>query len=94
MERAILRKLEEWVTAPDRKPLVLQGARQVGKTWAAMELGRRRFEEVAYIDFMIDEDMKAVFEGSLDPKVVTGNLILTAVLDEVWICMKMFRDCS
>ena len=43
MERAILRKLEEWVTAPDRKPLVLQGARQVGKTWAAMELGRRRF---------------------------------------------------
>ena len=97
MERAILRKLEEWVTAPDRKPLVLQGARQVGKTWAAMELGRRRFEEVAYIDFMIDEDMKAVFEGSLDPNRLlnaisirtgrdAGSPRVLVVLDEIQEC--------
>lgn len=67
MHRDVMEKLIGWKSSPNRKPLVLQGARQVGKTWAIQELARTEFEDIAYIDFLTDETMRAVFEGSLDP---------------------------
>lgn len=46
MKREILEKLIEWKNREDRKPLVLTGARQVGKTWVLKELGQTQFEKM------------------------------------------------
>lgn len=48
MERLILNKLLEWKNSPYRKPLILKGVRQVGKTWILKEFGRRYYENTAY----------------------------------------------
>lgn len=67
MDRTALAELVEWKDKPHRKPLILQGARQVGKTWLALEFGRVCFSQVAHVTFLDNEPMKAVFEGSLTP---------------------------
>ena len=67
MNRSVMEDLVSWKNRPDRKPLLLQGARQVGKTWLALELGRTAFAQVAHVVFLDNEPMKAVFEGSLSP---------------------------
>ncbi|MBQ2355983.1 MAG: AAA family ATPase, partial [Treponema sp.] len=46
MERLVFSKLEQWKNSPARKPLVLRGARQVGKTWVMKEFGKRYFKNV------------------------------------------------
>lgn len=68
MERLLLDELEAWRTQPRRKPLVLRGARQVGKTWLLKEFGSRCFENVAYVRLEDNAAMHQLFEGSLDPK--------------------------
>ena len=50
MERLILNKLLAWKNSPYRKPLILKGVRQVGKTWILKEFGRRYYENTAWID--------------------------------------------
>jgi len=50
MERTLYRKLLDWKEAPDRQPLVLHGARQVGKTWLLKEFGRTQFESCVYVN--------------------------------------------
>lgn len=67
MKRDIMLKLEEWSKSADRKPLILTGARQVGKTWALREFGRTHFQKVAYITFEDNPEMKQLFDDSLDP---------------------------
>ncbi len=47
MERKLIQSLKKWKDNPDRMPLILQDARQVGKTWLIQEFGRRYFESVA-----------------------------------------------
>ncbi len=97
MKRTILNQLVQWKESPRRKPLLLQGPRQVGKTWALHEFARTEFTNLAYIDFLIDEDMKRVFEGSLNPKRIldaialqtntdAGNPQTLVVFDEVQEC--------
>ena len=49
MERFALEELKKWKENPDRKPLVLMGARQVGKTWLMREFGRLFYKNVAYV---------------------------------------------
>jgi uncharacterized protein len=66
MEREALAKLQEWRKKSQRKPLIIQGARQVGKTWLMKEFGRTCFETTAYINFDNNERMKAAFEGNYD----------------------------
>lgn len=61
MERIAYNKLVEWKNSKDRKPLILNGARQVGKTWLLKEFGSREYENVAYINCDEVEDMKNVF---------------------------------
>ena len=48
MERFILKKLLDWKNSPYRKPLILKGVRQVGKTWILKEFGKRYYENTAY----------------------------------------------
>lgn len=62
MLRFAMKKLEEWNTSNNRKPLVIRGARQVGKTWLMKEFGRLHYEKVAYISFYNNEAMNRVFE--------------------------------
>ncbi|MDL2252743.1 ATP-binding protein [Ruminococcaceae bacterium OttesenSCG-928-I18] len=66
MLRHAMNDLIEWKNRPGRKPLLLRGARQVGKTWLMKELGRLHFKNVAYINFDNNERMAALFQGDLD----------------------------
>ena len=66
MERFALKKLKEWRDRENRKPLIIRGARQVGKTWLMKEFGRTCFEKVAYVNFDSNTRMQQVFEGDLD----------------------------
>ena len=58
MERFILKKLMDWKNSPYRKPLILKGVRQVGKTWILKEFGRRCYENTAYFNFDENEEYK------------------------------------
>ena len=78
MERLLLKELESWRTSSGRKPLILHGARQVGKTWLLKEFGKRCFENMAYVRLEDNAAMMQLFEGSLDPNrhLATGNINL------------------
>lgn len=68
MKRDIYTQLEAWKQSARRKPLVLNGARQVGKTYALKHFGQTSYEKVAYLNFEKDEKLGQYFEGTLDPK--------------------------
>ena len=76
MERDVFEKLRQWKNSKNRKPLLLQGARQIGKTWIMREFGRREFEHVA--EFNIDEqkELKPVFARTKDPARLIAELSL------------------
>ena len=67
MQRKIQAWLEAWKSSPQRKPLILQGARQVGKTYALLEFGRTHYENVAYFNFETDPKLAATFDESISP---------------------------
>ena len=66
MKRFALEKLKEWKKKANRKPLIIRGARQVGKTWLMKEFGRTCFEKVAYINFDSNTRMQQVFDGEIN----------------------------
>jgi predicted AAA+ superfamily ATPase len=78
MQRFAMKKLEAWKNDDNRKPLVIMGARQVGKTWLMKEFGRLYYKKVAYISFYNNEAMKHVFEQDYDI-----NRIVSAINIEV-----------
>ena len=66
MQRTVMKKLKEWKTKRNRKPLILKGARQVGKTWLMKQFGADYFKNVAYINFDSDVRMRQIFEDDYD----------------------------
>lgn len=66
MERDAMKQLEEWYNRKNRKPLILKGARQVGKTWLMKEFGRTHFKYTAYINFDNNRNMANVFADDYD----------------------------
>lgn len=66
MLRSAIDHLISWKKTPNRKPLLVRGARQVGKTWLMREFGRLHYERVAYINFDSNEHMKNLFDGDYD----------------------------
>lgn len=66
MYRNAMIKLLAWSDSPHRKPLIVNGARQVGKTWLVLTFGANRYDSVAHVVFLENEDMKRAFAGSLD----------------------------
>ena len=74
MLRKITAQLLEWKESGYRKPLILQGARQVGKTYAVLAFAREQYDNVAYINFEFDKVATAIFENSLDPKEVVPKI--------------------
>jgi predicted AAA+ superfamily ATPase len=65
MYRTINKTLLQWKSKPQRKPLVLLGARQVGKTYALKELGLQAFKNTVYLNFEANENLKTIFDLDL-----------------------------
>jgi predicted AAA+ superfamily ATPase len=76
IKRSIQKKLSAWKQAPDRKPLILQGARQVGKTWLLKHFGTSEFDTVAYFNFEEQPDLKQFFQNTKDVLRIIQNLSL------------------
>ena len=74
MRRYIKDKLIEWKNKENRKPLILRGARQVGKTYILKEFGKEEYENIAYFNFDHDEDLKNLFKNTKDPKRILEQL--------------------
>ena len=79
MKRKVYDSLLAWKNKPagKRKPLLLEGARQTGKTWLARELGHREFEELVEVNFEDDEQMLRLFELDFDVERVLTTLRLS-----------------
>jgi hypothetical protein len=74
MNRDIYRHLEAWKISARRKPLILNGARQVGKTYALKHFGSTAFKKMVYLNFEKDEVLGEYFQGTLDPKQILKTL--------------------
>jgi len=68
MKRKILESLVEWKASEERKPLILNGARQVGKTYILEEFGKEHFENVIYLNMEIEGDVRNFIEKELSPR--------------------------
>ncbi len=99
MERLIISQLAEWKNKENRKPLVLKGARQVGKTWVLKEFGKKHFKKTAYITFFKNQRMKNVFEDDYNLERILANINIECktevtpedtliILDEIQECPK------
>ena len=66
MQRYALKHLIDWKNKKNHKPLVIQGARQVGKTWLMQEFGKKYYEQVAYINFDVDLKSREIFDVDYD----------------------------
>ena len=80
MYRGKLKGLQLWKNPNESKPLIIRGARQVGKTWIMQEFGNKNYEKVAYINFDGNERMERLFQGDFDiERLIEGLKIETGV---------------
>ena len=97
MYRKIMNFLEEWKESAHRKPLILQGARQVGKTYSVLAFGRKAYENVAYFNFETHPGLNKTFEENISPEYlipvlshIAGQTIVRErtliVFDEIQLC--------
>lgn len=103
MKRLIMEQLVRWKKSPYRKPLILKGVRQVGKTWILKEFGRQYYESTAYFNFDENEEYRQFFETTKDVKRILQNLILASgqkimpektliIFDEIQDCPKVINS--
>ena len=78
MFRYIKEKLIEWKNDENRKPLILKGARQVGKTYILKEFGNEQYENTAYFNFDHDDNLKELFKNTKNPKRILEQLIFAS----------------
>lgn len=76
LEREIIKQMLQWKESTDRKPLIIQGARQIGKTWVMQKFGELYYEHVAYFNFDASEELCQEFEHTKDPVRLLGILKL------------------
>lgn len=99
MDRYLIQKLDAWKDSSRRMPLILNGARQVGKTWLLKEFGRTRFENMAYVSLDNDTVARSLFERDFDTARIISELSLHTgveiaprrtliVIDEIQACPK------
>ncbi len=81
MKRYAMQQLIAWKNKPNRKPLILKGARQVGKTWLMKEFGRTQFQKVAYVTFYNNQRMKRVFDDDYDIRRIIMNINIEAKVE-------------
>jgi predicted AAA+ superfamily ATPase len=102
IEREIFIKLEQWKSSKNRLPLILQGARQTGKTFAMKEFGKRNFKHTAYFNFDETEELKKEFEETKDPQRLIERLFFytnvpidkntLVIFDEIQECNKALNS--
>ncbi|MCQ4637332.1 AAA family ATPase [Anaerovorax odorimutans] len=76
MNRNAMESLIKWKASEERKPLVLKGARQVGKTWLMREFGEHYYESYAYFNFDEEDELKSIFESNKNPQRIIELLSL------------------
>lgn len=81
MKRDVYKQLEEWKRSDRRKPLIINGARQVGKTYALKHFGKTAYQNVAYFNFERDEKLHPYFDSTLEPKQLLRLLSIHAEVD-------------
>lgn len=80
MERTAIKALQEWKAKAYRKPLIVEGARQVGKTWLVKEFARRNYRQLAYVNFEEMKILRNLFEQDFDiPRILTAIGAVTGV---------------
>ncbi len=80
MYREKIKELQKWKESKNRKPLIIRGARQVGKTWLMKEFGKEYYEKVAYINFDENTRMNKLFEEDFElNKIIQGLKIESGV---------------
>lgn len=103
MDRKVFKELKRWKERPSRKPLLIQGARQVGKTWLMREFGWREYANTAYLSFTDLPESAAIFEpGYTVQGIVQGISLFTGqpveagrtlvILDEVQECERALNS--
>lgn len=101
--RNIIEDLKYWLSKEGRKPLILSGARQIGKTWALKEFGKQYFENVAYFSLDKDNSVCQLFQTTKDPKRLVQQLSFLCgieikpqttllVLDEIQECTEALQS--
>jgi len=99
MERVLMEKLVEWKDNPDKKPLILRGVRQCGKTYLLQEFGKMYYEDVAYYKFDEDDTLEDLFKPNLTPSRIIKAMSLSRgkdikpgetliIFDEIQFCGK------
>lgn len=97
MYRSAFEKLIAWKNDPSRKPLIIKGARQVGKTWLMEEFGKKQYSSYVYYNFDEEDELKSIFEGNKNPhrivellgmlggrKIIPGETLI--IFDEIQEC--------
>ena len=80
MKRNAILKLVQWKNSPERKPMVLRGARQVGKTWLMKEFGKNYYDNYVYFNFDEEDELKSIFETNKNPHRIIE--LLSMISDE------------
>ena len=78
MRRNAIQELITWKSSEDRKPMVLKGARQVGKTWLMKEFGQNYYDSYVYFNFDEEDELKSIFEANKNPQRIIELLSLIA----------------
>lgn len=103
MQRSAMNKLISWKNSDKRKPLIVNGARQVGKTWLLKTFGEENYTNVAYISFYNNERAKRIFDNDFDMNRIILSLQLESnvkispnntliILDEIQECPKALES--
>lgn len=97
LERKAMQQLISWKNSEERKPLIIKGAHQVGKTWLMQEFGKRHYKSFVYFNFDEEDELSSIFEGNKNPerivdllgllcgkKILPGDTLI--ILDEIQEC--------
>lgn len=76
MQRQLMSELIAWKSRANRKPLLLKGARQTGKTWLLNEFASQQYQNAIRLDFMLEPNARSLFDGDLDPKRILSQIEL------------------
>ena len=74
MERKNIIQLKAWKNSPNRKPLIVLGARQIGKTYSVLDFGKTEYENVVYCNFESEPDLSQLFQGKIAPEEIIKSL--------------------
>ncbi len=98
MKRNIYQSLQEWKESPRRKPLILNGVRQCGKTYSLKYFGHTFYKNIAYLNFERDEKLSQYFEETLDPKrlikILSIHLEVEIEAEKTLLIFDEIQNCS